>query len=49
MVVGTNIGRKAARDERNGMIMNTTRRGKSIGSGKNILVFGDYRLEVRMH
>jgi hypothetical protein len=31
------------------MIMNTVGRGKSMGSGKNILVFGEYRLEVRMH
>ena len=31
------------------MIMNTTRRGNSTGSGKNNLVFGDDRLEVRMH
>jgi hypothetical protein len=31
------------------MIMNTTRRGKAMGSGKNSLVFGEYRLEVKMH
>jgi hypothetical protein len=34
MVVGTNIGRKPTTDERNGMIMNTKRRGKSLGSRK---------------
>jgi hypothetical protein len=28
------------------MIMNT-KRGKAMGSGKNIFVFGKYRLEVR--
>ena len=31
------------------MIMNTTGRGKSLGSGNNNLVFGEDRLEVRMH
>jgi hypothetical protein len=31
------------------MIMNTMGRGKSMGSGKNSLVFGEDRLEVRMH
>jgi hypothetical protein len=30
------------------MIMGTGR-GKSMGSVKNILVLGEYRLEVRMH
>jgi hypothetical protein len=34
---------------RNGMIMNTTGSGKSMGSGKNNLVFGEDRLKVRMH
>jgi hypothetical protein len=31
------------------MILNTAGRGKAMGSGKNILVFGEYRLEVMMH
>jgi hypothetical protein len=31
------------------MIMNIVGRGKSMGSGKNSLVFGEDRLEVRMH
>jgi hypothetical protein len=31
------------------MIMNTMGRGKSMGSGKNGLVLGEDRLEVRMH
>jgi hypothetical protein len=31
------------------MTVNTAGRGNSMGSGKNILVFGDYRLEVGMH
>jgi hypothetical protein len=31
------------------MIMNTMGRGKSLGSGKNSLMFGDDGLEVRMH
>jgi hypothetical protein len=49
MTIRENIGRKTAQDKRNGMIMNTMGRGKSLGSGKNILVFGYDRLEVRMH
>jgi hypothetical protein len=31
------------------MIMNTVGRGKAMGSGKNSVVFGKYRLKVRMH
>jgi hypothetical protein len=31
------------------MIMNTIGRGKSMGSGKNNLMFGDDRLEGRMN
>jgi hypothetical protein len=31
------------------MIMNSTGRGNYIGSVKNSLVLGKYRLEVRMH
>ena len=31
------------------MIMKMMVRGKSLGSGKNILMFGDDGLEVRMH
>jgi hypothetical protein len=31
------------------MIMNTTERGNSLGSGKNSLMFGDDGLEVKMH
>jgi hypothetical protein len=49
MMIRVNIGRKNVRDKRNGMIMNTKGRGKSCGSGKNILVFGYDILEVRMH
>jgi hypothetical protein len=49
MKIRENIGRKIVRDERNGMVMNTKRRRKSLGSGKNNLVFGDDTLEVRMH
>jgi hypothetical protein len=48
-MIRENIGRKIVEDERNGMIMNTTRRRKSLGSGKNSLVSGDETLEVRMH
>jgi hypothetical protein len=49
MMIRVNIGRKNVGDERNGMIMNTMRRRKSMGGGKNILVFGDDILEVMMH
>jgi hypothetical protein len=49
MMIGMNIGRKDTRYEGNGMIMNTTRRRNSIGSGKNSLMFGEDGLEVRMH
>jgi hypothetical protein len=31
------------------MIMNTMGRGKEMGNGKNSVVFGKYRLEVKMH
>jgi hypothetical protein len=49
MMIGTNIGRKATRDKQNGMIMNTTGRRKSLGSGKNNLIFGEDGLEVLRH
>jgi hypothetical protein len=39
MTIRENIGRNTTWDKRNGMIMNTTGRGKSLGSGKNNLVF----------
>jgi hypothetical protein len=49
MTIGTNIGRKVVRDKGNGMIMNTTGRRKSLGSGKNKLMFGEDGLEVLRH
>jgi hypothetical protein len=49
MTIRENIGRKTVGDERNGMIMNTTKRRKSLGGGKHNSVFGDDTLEVRMH
>jgi hypothetical protein len=49
MMIRENIGRKTSQDYRSGMIMNTMGRGKSMGSGKTRLVFGEDRLEVRMH
>jgi hypothetical protein len=49
MMIRENIGRNIFGDERNGMIMNTMRRRKSLGGRRNILVFGDDTLEVRMH
>jgi hypothetical protein len=46
MTIGTNIGRKDSEDKGNGMIMNTTRRRESPGSGKNQLMFREDGLEV---
>ena len=48
-MIGMNIGRKDARVTGNGMIMNTTGRRKSLGSGKNNLMFGEDGLEIRRH
>jgi hypothetical protein len=49
MTRGTKIGRKDVGDKGNGMIMNTTGRRKSLGSGKNNLVFGEDGLKVWWH
>jgi hypothetical protein len=49
MMIRENNGKKTAQNKRNKMIMNTMGRGKSMESGKNKLVLGEYRLEVRMH
>jgi hypothetical protein len=49
VTVGTNIGKKDSWDKGNGMIMNTTRRRKSLGSGKNHLMFREDGLEVLRH
>jgi hypothetical protein len=49
MMISLNIGRKISRDERDGMIIDSTRRGKFFGSGKNNFVVGEDRLEVGMH
>jgi hypothetical protein len=48
-MIGKNIGRKVFEDERNGMIMNTMGRRKSLRNGKNNLMFGEDGLEVRRH
>jgi hypothetical protein len=48
LMIRVNIGRKNVRDKGNGMIMGATGRGKSLGIFKNILVFGEERLEVEM-
>jgi hypothetical protein len=45
-MIGTDIGGKASRDKGNGMIMNTTGRRESVGSGKNHLMFREDRMEV---
>jgi hypothetical protein len=44
-----NIGKKIPQDERDGMIMDSTERGKLFGGGKNNLVVGEDRLELEMH
>jgi hypothetical protein len=49
MMIRENIGRKATWYERNGMIMDSMGRERLFESGKNSLVVGDDRLEVRMH
>jgi hypothetical protein len=49
MTIRMNIGRRTSLDERDGMIMDSTRRGKGFGDGKTNLVVGEDRLEVGMH
>jgi hypothetical protein len=49
VMLGTDIRRKASRDKGNGMIMNTTGRRESLGSGKNHLMFREDGLEVLWH
>jgi hypothetical protein len=49
MMIRVNIGRRIVWDERNGMIMNTRGRRNSLESGKNIFVYGDDKLEVKIH
>jgi hypothetical protein len=46
MTIGMNIGRKVFGDKGNGMIMNTTGRRESLGSGKNNFMFREAGLEV---
>jgi hypothetical protein len=49
MMIRPNIGRNTSHDERDGMIMESTRRGNFFGSGKNNLVAREDRLEFWMH
>jgi hypothetical protein len=49
MTIRIDIGRNASRDTGNGMIMNTTGRRESLGSGKNHLMFTNDGLEVLQH
>jgi hypothetical protein len=49
VTIGTDIGRKASWDKGNGMMMNTTGRRKSLGSGKKHLMFREDGLEVLWH
>jgi hypothetical protein len=49
VMIGTYVGRKASWDKGNGMIMNTTGRRESLGSGKNHLMFREDGLEVLWH
>ena len=49
MMIGMDIGRKASWYKGNGMIMNTTGRRKSLGSGKKNWMFREDGLEVLWH
>jgi hypothetical protein len=49
VTIGTDIGREASWDKGNGMIMNTTGRRESLGSGKDHLMFREDGLEVLRH
>jgi hypothetical protein len=49
VTIGMDIRRKASWDKGNGMIMNTTGRRESLGSGKNHLMFREDGLEVLRH
>jgi hypothetical protein len=46
MTIGMNIRRKDSGDEGNVIIMNTMGKRKSLGSGKNNLMFGEDGLEI---
>jgi hypothetical protein len=48
-MIGTDIGQKDSWGKGNGMIMNTTGRRKTLGSGKNHLMFREDGLEVLQH
>ena len=49
MKIRMNIGGKTSWNERDGRIMDATGRGNFFGGGKNNLVVGEDRLEVKMH
>jgi hypothetical protein len=49
VTIGTDIGRKDSWDKGNGMIMNTTRRRESLGSGKKHFMFREDGLEFLRH
>jgi hypothetical protein len=49
VMIGTDIGRKDSWDKGNGMIMKTTGKRESLGSGKNHLMFREDGLEVLWH
>ena len=49
MTIQIDIGRKASGYKGNGMIMNTTGRRESLGSGKCYLMFRKEGLEVLRH
>jgi hypothetical protein len=48
-MIGMDIGKKAFWDKGNGMIMNTTGRRESLGSGKNHLMVREDGLEILRH
>jgi hypothetical protein len=49
MMIRVNIGRKTSPELEEWNDHEHCGKGKSMGSGKNSLVFGEDRLEVRMH
>jgi hypothetical protein len=49
VAIGTYVGGKASWDKGNGMIMDTTGRRESLGSGEDYLMFRKEGLEVLRH
>jgi hypothetical protein len=49
VLIRKKIGRRTTRDKWDGVIMEATRRRKSLGIFKNIFVFGEEQLDVGMN